>query len=126
MLQWDNLNKYREGNRIVIIEIPRTDRRDKPIYIGTNPLTGSYRRNGEGDYHCTPGDKTISISMSKANTRKKIIDYLSVNNICKASDISRLLDLKPSRTRYYLSEMVEEKILISEGANRNRIYRLKV
>ena len=41
------------GNRIVIIEVPRADRHDKPVYIGTNPFAGSYRRNGEGDYRCT-------------------------------------------------------------------------
>ena len=41
------------GNRIVVIEVPRADRHDKPVYIGLDPFTGSYRRNGEGDYRCT-------------------------------------------------------------------------
>ena len=41
------------GNRIVVIEVPRADRQDKPVYIGTDPFSGSYRRNGEGDYHCS-------------------------------------------------------------------------
>lgn len=41
------------GNRIVAIEVPRANRRDKPVYLGTDPYTGSYRRNGEGDYRCT-------------------------------------------------------------------------
>ena len=40
------------GNRIVVIEVPRADRRDKPVYIGVDPFAGSYRRNGAGDYHC--------------------------------------------------------------------------
>lgn len=41
------------GNRIVIIEVPRADRHDKPVYAGSDPFAGSYRRNGEGDYRCT-------------------------------------------------------------------------
>lgn len=41
------------GNRIVAIEVPRAERRDKPVFLGTDPYTGSYRRNGEGDYRCT-------------------------------------------------------------------------
>ena len=41
------------GNRIVIIEVPRADRHDKPVYAGADPFAGSYRRNGEGDYRCT-------------------------------------------------------------------------
>ena len=43
-----------EGERrIVAIEIPRADRHDRPVYLGDDPYHGSYRRNGEGDYHCT-------------------------------------------------------------------------
>jgi predicted HTH transcriptional regulator len=44
------------GRRIVVIEVPRADRRDRPVYINQNPMTGSYRRNGEGDYCCTPDE----------------------------------------------------------------------
>lgn len=42
-----------QGNCIITIEIPRANRQDKPVYIGTDPFSGTYRRNGEGDYHCT-------------------------------------------------------------------------
>lgn len=42
-----------DGNRFISIEIPRASRSDKPIYIDGNPISGSYRRNGEGDYKCT-------------------------------------------------------------------------
>ncbi len=42
------------GNRIVFIEVPRADPALKPVYVGEDPLTGTYRRSGEGDYRCTP------------------------------------------------------------------------
>ena len=42
-----------DGKRIVTITIPRAQRSDRPVYIGTDPMTGTYRRNGEGDYRCT-------------------------------------------------------------------------
>ncbi len=38
---------------LIAIRIPRADRRERPIYIGQNPLTGTYRRDYEGDHHCT-------------------------------------------------------------------------
>ena len=41
------------GNQIVVIEVPRADRHDKPVYTGVDPFSGTYRRNGEGDYRCT-------------------------------------------------------------------------
>lgn len=41
------------GNQIVVIEVLRADRHDKPVYTSVNPFAGTYRRNGEGDYRCT-------------------------------------------------------------------------
>lgn len=43
-----------DGCRIIAIMVPRALRQDRPVYIGTDPLSGTYRRNGEGDYRCTP------------------------------------------------------------------------
>lgn len=45
-----------DGKQIVVIEVPRAHRADKPIYIENNPTTGTYRRGGEGDYRCTPAE----------------------------------------------------------------------
>ena len=42
------------GKRIVVIEVPRAHRADKPVYIENDMMTGTYRRGGEGDYRCTP------------------------------------------------------------------------
>ena len=41
------------GHKFIAITVPKAQRIDKPIYIGSNPLAGTYRRNGEGDYKCT-------------------------------------------------------------------------
>jgi len=41
-----------EGQRILSIRVPRAGRTQRPVYTGPNPLTGSYRRNYEGDYKC--------------------------------------------------------------------------
>ena len=35
------------------IYVPRAQCSDKPVFIDGNPLSGIYRRNGEGDYKCT-------------------------------------------------------------------------
>lgn len=42
-----------DGDHIIVIRVPRADRVDKPIYVDGNPVSGTYKRNGEGDYHCT-------------------------------------------------------------------------
>ena len=43
----------------------------------------------------------------------------------KARDVAEAINLKPSRTRDYLGELVKDGFIIAEGSNRNRIYRLK-
>ena len=43
----------------------------------------------------------------------------------KARDVAEAINLKPSRTRNYLGELVKDGFIIAEDSNRNRIYRLK-
>ena len=40
------------GNRIVAIFVPRADFRHRPVYLGSDPYTGTYYRRGEGDWRC--------------------------------------------------------------------------
>ena len=41
-----------DGKSVICITVPRAPRRLRPVYIGANPFTGSFRRNNEGDYRC--------------------------------------------------------------------------
>jgi predicted HTH transcriptional regulator len=51
----DRMVNIREvnGKEIVVIEVPRADRRHRPVFVGSDPMRGTYRRNFEGDYLCT-------------------------------------------------------------------------
>lgn len=42
-----------EGKDVIVIHVPRAERTSRPIYVGADPRTGTYRRNFEGDYHCS-------------------------------------------------------------------------
>lgn len=68
------------------------------------------------------GDKLSAI---KAAKRQMIIEYLTEHPSAKASELALCVDLKPSRLRDYLTELIAEGIVVAEGANRNRTYRLK-
>lgn len=39
--------------KLVVIEVPRADYKLRPVYVGDNPLKGTFKRNSEGDYHCS-------------------------------------------------------------------------
>ena len=42
------------GGIIMVITVPRAIRDQKPVYINGDIFKGTFRRNWEGDYHCTP------------------------------------------------------------------------
>ena len=43
-----------DGKKGIIVSVPQASRKQRPVYIGTNPLNGTYHRQNEGDYRCTP------------------------------------------------------------------------
>lgn len=45
-----------DGKNIIFFNVPRAPIADRPVYVGRDPLTGSYRRGHDGDYKCTPSD----------------------------------------------------------------------
>jgi ATP-dependent DNA helicase RecG len=42
-----------EGHQFVVVNVPRASRLQRPVFVGPNPMTGTYRRAEEGDYHCS-------------------------------------------------------------------------
>ena len=42
-----------DGKKNVCIHVPMADYRMKPVYLNGKVYKGTYRRNHEGDYHCT-------------------------------------------------------------------------
>ena len=62
---------------------------------------------------------------SAINYKGKILEYLEEHAEARTQEISLYIGLKLSRTKDYLSELVEEGNIIANGANKNRTYSLK-
>ncbi len=62
-----------DGKRIVAIRVPRAHRSDKPVFIDGNPLSGSYRRNGEGDYKCTKEEVRAMMRDASVKTQDMVV-----------------------------------------------------
>ena len=45
-----------DGKDLILIRVPRASRAQRPVYINGNPITGTCKRNFEGDYRCTEGE----------------------------------------------------------------------
>jgi predicted transcriptional regulator len=68
--------------------------------------------------------KTENRNRNEEN-RRQIIDFIADNGISDAKTISKAIGLKPSRTRNYLKQLVDEGILEVEGEYKSRKYRIK-
>ncbi len=87
---WDNINNPQkinvnilsdknvvvediDGKNIIVITVPRAQRCDKPVFIDGNPLTGTYRRNGEGDYKCSQEEVRAMLRDAAARTQDMLV-----------------------------------------------------
>ena len=73
-------------------------------------------------------DKT-TLKTEKRNrneeNRRQIEDFIADNGISDSKSISKAIGLKPSRTRDYLKQLVDEGILEVEGEYKSRKYKIK-
>lgn len=72
-----------EGKDVIVINVPRAERTSRPVYVGSDPRTGTYRRNFEGDYHCSLEEVSLMIRDSALVTDdNKLLTDLDVSVFC--------------------------------------------
>ena len=106
-----------DGKHIVVIEVPRAQRIYKPVYIGGNPMTGTYRRNGEGDYSCTEDE--IRAMVRDADTRTQdmlVLDKMDSSVFCSESIRGYRQRMKLSRPNHVWENLDDEDFLMRIGA----------
>ena len=57
-----------EGNHFLAFKIPVASRVQRPVHVTTNPFGNTYKRNHEGDYHCTKEEVSRMIADADLNT----------------------------------------------------------
>ncbi|MCM7958319.1 ATP-binding protein [Enterobacter hormaechei] len=89
-----------DGKNILFIEIPQANRKQRPVYINNNPLTGTYIRLHEGDRKCTSEQvKSMLAEQTTDTLDDRIFEGYTIDDLDKASiQIYRkmLADSKPS------------------------------
>ena len=72
-------------------------------------------------------DKKVAIKSGDKSKEQKerILQYLQKEKVCRTVNIGELLNVKNSRAKKLISELVIEGRIMAEGANKNRTYCLK-
>lgn len=68
-------------------------------------------------------DKKVTIK--SARQKNEIIAYLTDHVSAKNIDIAELLGVKSTRVKQLLKELLDEGVVVAEGSNKNRVYKLK-
>lgn len=88
--------KHIEEKACIIIEVPKANRKDKPIYINNDLYYGTYRRDGEGDYHCTKEEIDTMITEEIDDTETTYCYQYHVNDLNQKTIISYCKQLPTS------------------------------
>ena len=86
-------------------------------------LSLSLKKSGDKKATIKSGGKKAPIK--KTRQKNEIILYLTDHASAKSADISELLGLKSTRVKQLLKELIDEGVIVTEGGNRNRVYKLK-
>lgn len=71
-----------DGKNVIAIHVSRADYTIRPVFINSNPLKGSYKRNHEGDYHCTEQELRMMMrDANEAGNDRMFLEYYTMDDI---------------------------------------------
>lgn len=106
-----------DGKHLVVVDVPRAERTERPVYVGADVFKGAYRRNGEGDYRCSRETVEGMIRDKCAETADNcVIDELMVTDL-DADTIRRYrIYFDQLRPGHVWSSLTDEAFLMRIGA----------
>lgn len=75
------------GRAIIAIHVPRASREVRPVHVGPDPYRGSYRRNHEGDFHCTSAEvqRMFADRPDQMPADSRILEHFSFDDLDEQS-----------------------------------------
>ena len=105
------------GDRIIVIEVPRAQRYDRPVFVDGNPAFGTYHRNGEGDCHCSEEEISAMYRDAAVNTQDMCILENTDCTVFSAESIRAYRQrMKLARPDHVWEKLGDEAFLLKLGA----------
>lgn len=86
-------------------------------------LSLAFKKSDDKKVTIKSDDKKVTIK--SARQKNEIITYLTDHVSAKNTDIAELLGVKSTRVKQLLKELLNEGVVVAEGNNKNRVYKLK-
>ena len=105
------------GDTILVINIPRARRDQKPVFINNDLFGGCYRRDWEGDYHCSKAEaKAMLRDAIEETSDMKIIEQFDLSVINRESLQGYRNYHRNYRPEHVFHRLSDEDYLIKIGA----------
>lgn len=106
-----------DGLSFIVIDVPRADRREKPVYVGSDPFKGTFRRNHEGDYHCKKEEVLAMMrDQSAESIDSKILDGAEMSDLNKESIYRYRTLFGNKKPGHAWTNLNDEEFLVKIGA----------
>ena len=106
-----------KDKQIVMIEIPRAEREMRPVYVGTDPIRGTYRRNNEGDFHCTREQVSAFFrDASPVSVDTKVLTEMDYSVFCTDTIKDYRMRFNAKHANHVWSKLEDELFLRRIGA----------
>ena len=86
-------------------------------------LSLAFKKSDDKKVTIKSDDKKVTIK--SARQKNEIITYLTDHVSAKNTDIAELLGVKSTRVKQLLKELLDEGVVVAEGNNKNRVYKVK-
>lgn len=74
--------QYNDTITLLVIHVPQSIYRNKPVYINGNVYKGTFKRNHEGDYHCDESEvKAMIRDANEDGNDGNLLDFYTMDDI---------------------------------------------
>lgn len=106
-----------DGAKLVVIKVPRADRLQRPLYINNSMNAGTYRRSGDGDYHCTMEAIRAMVRDSfDGAIDRDILDEIGLDALNDDSVRSYRNEFSSLRPQHPWNDLLDNEFLLRLGA----------
>ncbi|MCI9218564.1 MAG: AAA family ATPase [Lachnospiraceae bacterium] len=115
-----DVQTYHVGaDTIMVINVPSAKREQRPVYVGEDMFKGTYRRNWEGDYHCTPSEvKAMLRDQTEDTMDMKVLEEMSMDALNKET-VHAYRNRHMAYRREHVWEQLEDEVYLERiGAAR--------
>jgi ATP-dependent DNA helicase RecG len=71
-----------DGGQLIVVSVPRAERRARPVHLGPNPVGSTFRRQHEGDYRCSDDEVRRMLSdASEAPRDSRVLEHFTFEDL---------------------------------------------